>query len=156
MSIKPRRKGHESRLGDKTELEVQRREEISRAASIAGWFFLFFSKNSSELFSPEDITRYDVYIYSFRLCIDLTALIWTAYLLGNFTHRYISHVDSTLDFLAFMFRHIFPVAKDPSVLSSQDFDAFSNYKSNGKTSLALSDSLNTSPSLAFLALYDVV
>ncbi|KAG6759940.1 hypothetical protein POTOM_036436 [Populus tomentosa] len=123
MSIKPRRKGHESRLGDKTELEVQRREEISRAASIAG-------------------------------C--LTALIWTAYLLGNFTHRYISHVDSTLDFLAFMFRHIFPVAKDPSVLSSQDFDAFSNYKSNGKTSLALSDSLNTSPSLAFLALYDVV
>ncbi|KAJ6891694.1 hypothetical protein NC651_025020 [Populus alba x Populus x berolinensis] len=121
MSIKPRRKGHESRLRDKTELEVQRRE------------------NSSELFSPEDITRSDVYIYSFRICIDLTALIWTAYLLGNFTHRYISHVDSTIP-----------------AFYPQDFDAFSNYKSNGKTSFALSDSLNTSPSLAFLALYDVV
>lgn len=78
MSIKPRRKGHESRLRDKTELEVQRREEISRAASIAGWFFLFFSKNSSELFSPEDITRSDVYIYSFRLCIEL--LSWPTYI----------------------------------------------------------------------------
>ncbi|KAJ6982668.1 hypothetical protein NC653_025700 [Populus alba x Populus x berolinensis] len=130
--------------------------EISVAKLTRVWYKDSATANSSELFSPEDITRYDVYIYSFRLCIDLTALIWTAYLLGNFTHRYISHVDSTLDFLAFMFRHIFPVAKDPSVLSSQDFDAFSNYKSNGKTSLALSDSLNTSPSLAFLALYDVV